>query len=389
MVVASTGAPIPKTNFFVKDASGNFVDIINLYDTSAPGTQTTNFITNGDSFNYTDLGKIFTPYIFGANSINFFTGATTDLGSKFAQIGKTSKYIATGYYNVTSNNNYNTIITFIGDGTIKFNLLPTSNSVLLVGAGGNGGAGNNYMNGGGGGGGGGVGVGTFTFNTTDTYNISIGALAGANSAISRGSSVIETAYGGGRGGRFDYNIADANIFLPSHIYCASPTSGGSGGGGMFGNYTIISSGTGQAPTRGSGTYLTYYGNYGGSTIQTDQIVNPGAGGGGAGGVGGGNRLGPATPYQVYYGGNGGIGYLFPANNSYYGGGGGGGGGTGREAGIGGTGGGGAGGYENRGTPGATSTGGGGGGGGSGTNTNLVNNDPGGGGSGVCIIAFNI
>ena len=320
MVVASTGGPIPKTNFFVKDASGNFVDIINLYDTSAPGTQTTNFITNGDSFTNKDLGKIFTPYVFGANSINFFTGATTDLGSKFAQIGKTSKYILTGTYTITSNSTYNTIITFTSNtARLTFIIAPTDVNVLLVAGGG--GAVNT-----GGGGGGGVGIGVITnVPAGNNKNINIiigngGAYAdpptnGGNSTISIDSNVIETAYGGGAGGivysRYDQN----DDFSYTLVYKNenAKNGGSSGGGGVDLGPLKLTANPGTQPTKGTGTYLTYYGNSGGVGLVANGIARCG-GGGGADGVGGNASFGSDgargagkifTPTGLRYGAGGG------------------------------------------------------------------------------------
>lgn len=419
------------TNFYAKDASNNLVDIITLYDRSAPGTQTTNFITNGTGYTNKDLGQIFTPYIYGANSINFFTGTTTDLGSKFAQIGKASKYTATGTYVVSSNSTYNTIITFKSSGTITFNSSAITARTLLVGGGGSGGIGqllygSASIRSGGGGGGGGVGIGNISFNQSTSYTITVGA-GGANSSIS-GTNVSETAYAGGNGISFsktlDVVINNANAYSSVIL----PTSGGSGGGGgMSGHYVIslsfptgqnfnLSKNNGSTSTPGSGTFLTYYGNSGGSAPVLTTEYCGAAGGGGAGSVGGDSVFSYTnqnTNQNLYGPGSGGSGKLFDVTNSYYGGGGGGGfNETTISAGIfiygtGGLGGGGngadignpatsswmGGGTKTNGSNGTPNTGGGGGGArraDSAVAKTNTNQDSGGvGGSGVCIIAFNI
>jgi len=426
------------TNFYTKDASNNLVDIITLYDRSAPGTQTTNFITNGTGYTNTnkDLGQIFTPYIYGANSINFFnfsSGATSDLGSKFAQIGKASKYTATGTYVVSSNSTYNTIIKFTSSGTIKFNSSAITARTLLVGGGGSGGIGQIVYGrmpllSGGGGGGGGVGIGNISFNQSTSYTITVG-VGGANSSIS-GTNVSETAYAGGNGISFsktlDVDINNAQAYSSVIL----PTSGGSGGGGgMSGYYSSslsfpngqsfnLSKNNGGTSTPGSGAFLTYYGNSGGTVpVLTWQYCGS-AGGGGAGAAGKDSVFSytDKNSNQNLYGpGNGGSGILFDVTNSYYGGGGGGGYNettTTIDSGIyiygtGGLGGGGngadianiaasswmGGGTKTNGSNGTPNTGGGGGGARRADTTvakTNTNNDAGGiGGSGVCIIAFNI
>jgi len=429
------------TNFYTKDASNNLVDIITLYDRSAPGTQTTNFITNGTGYTNTnkDLGQIFTPYIYGANSINFFnfsSGATTDLGSKFAQIGKASKYTATGTYVVSSNSTYNTIIKFTSSGTIKFNSSAITARTLLVGGGGSGGIGQittlsaGCWHSGGGGGGGGVGIGNISFNQSTSYTITVGA-GGANSSIS-GTNVSETAYSGGNGISFSKTpdvVISGKYGYGSVIL---PTSGGSGGGGgLSGIYAELpgpagayqsynlSKNNGATSTPGSGTFLTYYGNSGGSAPVLTTEYCGAAGGGGAGSVGGDSvysYTNTQTNQYWYYEGSGGSGILFDVTNSYYGGGGGA--GCGGAAltykpynGYGGSGGGGNGATAANGSgsatlAGATINGSNGtpntGGGGGGAGFDLVTSMGGGmaitstytcvggiGGSGVCIIAFNI
>jgi hypothetical protein len=150
--------------------------------------------------------------------------------------------------------------------------------------------------GGGGGGAGGVGYGSLTL-TAGTYNIVVGNGGrtennGGNSTIT-GGTINETAYGGGAGGRGEYEKYESS---------SGGSVGGTGSGGSpFKN---------NRATKGNGT-LTYYGYEGGVC------------GGGAGGGGGGAGAGGAWASNIIPG-NGAKGWLCPINNLYYGGGGGGG-----------------------------------------------------------------
>ena len=423
------------TNFYVKQANGTYVDIITLYDRTAPGTQTTNFITNGTGYTNKDLGQIFTPYIYGANSINFFTGTTTDLGSKFAQIGKTIKYEVSGTYTTTSGGGYNTIIIFTGNGTIKFNSGDITARTLLVGGGGNGGNGAYQSRdwAGGGGGGGGVGIGNLTFTQLATYTITVGLSVNPNlkdSSIT-GTSVNETAYAGGNGLSFNYafnnwgppnSISRVSTAIVTYSYI-NPGNGGCGGGGAFTGKLSFSNVAGRNGENspvigggGSGGYgkLTYSGRAGGDPpTNTNAVLGGSCGGGGAGATGGSyvfdrNDSPQRSPGTLWRSGNGGTGVYFDLTNAYYGGGGGGG-YSAYGSGVGGNGGGGNGSIglhsstqatKKNGSNGAANTGGGGGGGagngdltwmtGANGETKFDTTGKGGtGGSGICVIAFNI
>jgi hypothetical protein len=84
------------------------------------------------------------------------------------------KYSVAGRYTLTSNQYYNTIIIFTGDGTFSLNYqTPVDVSYIIVGGGGGGGGGGFFGGGAGGGGGGEVKQGTTTMNL-GTYNIFVG-----------------------------------------------------------------------------------------------------------------------------------------------------------------------------------------------------------------------
>jgi len=265
----------------------------------------------------------------------------------------------TGTYYTSTYQNYILYI-FTGNGTINLTNASTV-TALIVGGGGGGGYGWLLsFEGGGGGGGGGVGYGTLSFASGVTYTITVGdggtgggiasstttATSGGNSSIT-GTSISETAYGGGYGGS---NIPNSG---------QGGGNGGSGGGGTTG---WGNAGYGTS-TRGSGT-LTYIGTVG-------AIGNVGGGGGGGATVAGtqppnGGFSTNSNSVNNSPGGQGGAGYTYALTNTVYGGGGGGGSGNYSlaAAGVGGSGGGGKGGSQlsTAGTPGTVNTGGGGGGG---------------------------
>jgi len=248
-------------------------DLISIFDTSTPGTQTTGIFTSCIAYsNNTDLGTIFTPYLAGTKITTGYTASNgKDLGSLF-NIGPPQKFIVTGEYTTVESGGYTTI-RFTGNGTIKFNVVPTYNEVVLAAGGGT----PALVSGGGGGGAGGLGIGTFSINTTDTYTINIGnggassGGSGTDSTVSIGGTVVARAYGGGAGN----------------------TTGGSGGGG--------SPGAGYGNSNGAGTgILTYYGNRGGNHTYgsySGTTTSSGGGGGGAGSRGGDAYLGRASTYD--------------------------------------------------------------------------------------------
>jgi fibronectin-binding autotransporter adhesin len=340
-------------------------DFINIFDKSTPGNTTTGF--KSAAYNK-DLGQIFTPFVYDPITTGYKTSNGTDLGSLFARKNRLFTFLADGAYSIDySNKFYNTVITFTGNGNITFNgIPPTSNSVLLVGAGGDGGD-----SGSGGGGGGGVGVGSISFIEKITYNIVVG-IGGTNdssdngrpSTISKEFTIIETAYGGGHGGK-----TYANDLW-------SGGDGGSGGGGTWSN-DINRAVLGGKAYKGFGN-LTYYGNDGGTTTKYS-----GGGGGGGATQNGSNGYQDPTNSNRGNGGAGGNGFYFDLTKKYYGGGGGGSGAV--TSGAGGSGGGGVGGtfYVSPGN-GETNSGGGGGG----LDVTKDGDFRSKGGSGVCIIAFN-
>jgi hypothetical protein len=254
-------------------------------------------------------------------------------------------YSANGTFNVSSNSEYNTIITFTGNGEITF-ISIASVKYLLVGGGGGGGFGGDPGSiGGGGGGGGDVLFNTLSIVNNSVYTIIIG---------SGGSGGISTVNG---------NPGNSSTITgPSNIIAI----GGEGG------YSI--NGTPLIPGKGGDSGA---GGLGGV------YINPTGTAGTNGGGGGGAWFAPIYPGPGA--GNGGANNISTINGFNYGGGGGGGiySGQPESIGIGAGGGGNGGAFNIPPTNALTNTGGGGGGAG---NFNL----PGGnGGSGICIFYFNL
>ena len=191
-------------------------------------------------------------------------------------------YSATGIYTISSNSQYNTIITFTGDGTFLINV-PFLISYLVVGGGGGGGSGYHGSNGGGGGGGGGGGVIENSLSFVGSYTITIGTggsggsnLIQGNPGISGGSSSITSLLlninaSGGVGGIINGGASGT-----------PGSSGGTGNGNPSGGVGILGGGG------GSGGYTASGGN--GSqnipTLNYGTIFGAGGGGGGGGSVGG-------------------------------------------------------------------------------------------------------
>ena len=372
---------------------------------------TTSFTTSSTTwtqytFDFTVLSTGYHTIAFNFNNTLSSNGVDSSIGITQILIYHNNQYTAdsTGGYTtnelITHSNatistvGQYTLYTFkSGTGSITFNS-STVASVLLVGGGGGGGSAYSaYGEGAGGGGAGAVGYGICTFDV-GTYNITVGSggnggiyngiqsTSGQNSSIT-GSSINETAYGGGFGG--------------GSLAGQQGGVGGSGGGsyqnstngGYTGNptSTVNTASTYSSPSANAASgvgSLTYLGNSGGYT----RSIVPGPGGGGA------TSVGTSILYTDCAAGNGGNGFIWYINNTYYGGGGGGGGqnsgytgGTTYAAGgAGGLGGGGTGGTTNaantvatQATSGSANTGGGGGGA-----CQLGNG--GNGGSGIVIIA---
>ena len=241
-----------------------------------------------------------------------------------------------GEYTITSNSQYNTIITFTTSSSITFYQNYSVNYTVVGGGGGGGGGGYNFSGGGGGGGG------EVLYNSTilnGTYNIIVGQ--------------------GGNGG------------------ISNTMNGFSGNNSsLVGNNISLIVNGGLPGLHGSGTFPNGIGGNGGNSGNSGLGGTAGLNGRNGGGGGGGDI------YQN--GGNGSINFI----NSSYGGGGGGGigdGGSTIALGYGGGGNGGGGNGSQNGISGLVNTGGGGGGGGGATG---AFGKGGNGGSGIIIFYFN-
>jgi hypothetical protein len=242
-------------------------------------------------------------------------------------------YDVSGNYIISSNSDYNTIITFTGNGT--FRLTSGSLNMDIVSVGGGGGGGSGLSNGGAGGGGGGGEVinGSYFLNVIETMNITIGN--GGNGGLTN-TALSPTNTSGGNG-------QNTTILHPLFTIISNaglggvkaPGNGGNGGnGGLSGSNGNGGSGSTSPSTLptiginggggGGGGYLALNGANGSTTTATGflNIQNYGAGGGG--GAGDGSVTGGAG--GNIYAGNGGIGVLKNGSSAIanYGGGGGGG-----------------------------------------------------------------
>jgi hypothetical protein len=266
-------------------------------------------------------------------------------------------YTVTGSYNVSQNPNFNTIITFTGNGNINFNESISVN-MIIVGGGGGGGTSltnSSYFSGSGGGGGGGViYVPNYSNIPNNVYTITVGA-GGTCGAASGGT--FPTAQNGTNGASSKITLSGTDIFTAIGGY-----------GGLSGNAITPNVG-GSGGVSGSGGP----GGQGGTNVLNG---SPGTNGGGGGG-----------PFEGGYGGNGGASNVYvPIYGNYYGGGGGGAGGPGLSGT--GAGGGGNGSPGNANAENAVTNSGGGGGGGT-FNFQSAAYLGGNGGSGVVILFFNV
>ena len=252
----------------------------------------------------------------------------------------TIKYTLSGNYDISSNSDYNTIITFKSNGTFTLNSGSLNMDILSVGGGGGGGGGKSGANltvegSGGGGGGGQVFKGSYYLNVIDTMNITIGNGGNGGSADTNLNPVASSGQNG----------QNTTINYPSFTILSNGGFGGlkgdnnggnggkSGSNGTGGSGSIVQS---TPPTigingggGGGGSYYHLSGANGSITNETGflNIQNYGAGGGG--GAGDGSVTGGAG--GNIYAGNGGK-CINPVNNSIngssavanYGGGGGGG-----------------------------------------------------------------
>lgn len=265
-------------------------------------------------------------------------------------IRSNTSFSVSGIYNITRDNNYNTIINFTGDGAFKVTDNLTINYIVVGGGGGGGGGNIGGSNGAGGGGGGGVSTGSFSSNFgTYTIYVGSGGLGGTKQTIDG----IFNANNGSNGGSFE-------------ISGIITVSGGFGGMKSQNNYNLPSNG-GASGNGGAG-------GIGGIAFTSSGGDGVNGGGGGGGG------------YATNKGGNGGISTISVYSYGTSFGAGGGGGGGDSASGIGGNSFAGDGGNSGNAS---TSYGGGGGGGSSGNGIQGTNGNGGNGGSGRVILYFNI
>ncbi len=214
-------------------------------------------------------------------------------------------YSLTGTYSITSDSNYNTIITFTDNGS--FTILNEYSNIpinyIVVGGGAGGGGGNiGASPGAGGGGGGGVSTGIFDSSIT-TYTITVGAggqggnlqisspptsspsTDGANGSSSQISGVVTVS--GGLGGKASSN---------------GGAGGNSGNGGAGGTGNTFPGGNGtNGGGGGGGAYSSGIGGNG--SISSTSVYSYGTSFGAGGGGGGGNGIGGTSGNT--YAGNGG------------------------------------------------------------------------------------
>jgi len=269
-------------------------------------------------------------------------------------------YTVTGSYNVSQNPNFNTIITFTGNGNIKFNESLSINMIIVGGGGGGGTSETNsaYAASSGGGGGGSV-IYAANYSTipNNIYTITVGA--GGTCGAASGS--FPAAQNGTNGASSKITLSGTDIYTAI-----------GGFGGLSGNAITINQG-GNGGNSGSGGL----GGLGGGGTNSSYNGSPGINGGGGGG-----------PFYSGAGGNGGASNTsVPIYGTYYGGGGGGGGGGYGVYGLG-AGGGGNGSQGNSNAENADVNSGGGGGGGC-YNFQTAAYLGGNGGSGVVILFFNV
>jgi len=254
-------------------------------------------------------------------------------------IPRISIYV-TGKYTITSNSDYNTIITFTGNGvfTITSQNISIPINYIVVGGGGGGGGGNiGGSPGGGGGGGGGVSLPSFFSSNSQSYNIIVGSgglggasqtdtslsqngLNGSNSEIN-GVITINGGQGGfaasnlGTGGTSGNGGAGGSGGIAFTTPGGNGVNGGGGGGGGYG----MPGGNGSTTNVSTYLYGTSFGAGGGGNgpLSTNGIAgNIYAGNGGGinavanyGGGGGGGRSGNSDPGTYGPGGNGGSGIV--------------------------------------------------------------------------------
>lgn len=243
-------------------------------------------------------------------------------------------YDVSGNYIISSNSDYNTIITFTGNGT--FTLTSGSLNTDIVSVGGGGGGGSGLSNGGAGGGGGGGEVinGSYFLNVIETMNITIGnggnggltntALSPTNTSGQNGQNttilypsftIISNAGLGGvkssspNGGNGGLSGSNGNGGLGSIAQSTPATIGINGGGGGGGGYLVLNGANGSMTTANGFLNIQNYGAGGGGGAG-DGAVTGGAGGNIYAGNGG-RCINPSNPSNngssaiANYGGGGG------------------------------------------------------------------------------------
>ena len=168
---------IPTSTLYITDSSGYFeptdlIDIFQTYTNIQPNPSLyTNYKINNGLYDLSQIFVLANPSFSGTSISTGFNSIISCKNYDLSKIFQTKiTYDITGNYDISGN-----IITFYGNGTIKFynNVTP---KVLLVG----GGAGGGYSTtvgpeGAGGGGAGGVGVGSLTFSQNQLYTVTIGS----------------------------------------------------------------------------------------------------------------------------------------------------------------------------------------------------------------------
>ena len=273
-------------------------------------------------------GNLFGNSICGINNFKYYLRPEINLSSNIT---------INGNYLLSSDASYNTIITFIGNSSIKI-IGDLIINYIAVGGGGGGGGGNaGGSPGGGGGGGGRVLTGTIMTTILSSYNIIIGnggtpgqlqttstpSTNGGDGGLSQISSVTTAV--GGFGGKSSQNNGDGgNSGSGSGTGGTSPggngTNGGGGGGGAYSSSQV--GGNGASSTTSAYFYGTIFGAGGGGGGGNNPVSGKGgnafAGNGGRpgsdgianyGGGGGGGGSGNGVPGTYGSGGAGGSGVV--------------------------------------------------------------------------------
>jgi hypothetical protein len=270
------------------------------------------------SFRRSGLHNILRAYQFDTKVISTPSGNIEPVnppGPSFYLPYQNISYSADGSFNLSHDTNYNTICSFIGNGTFTLNS-DASINYIIVGGGGGGAAYNisQYSTGGAGGGGGQIIYGNVFLNS-GTYQINVGNggsgstcdpnILTANGKPGVHSSIVGNTINifakGGNGGNGAINYSP-----PITCNGGNSGSGTSGGKGGVANTPQFSPKGQNAPPGGggggAGTYYSGSGGNGSETVINDILLYPvdimafGAGGGGgaynsSGGTGGNSNAG--------------------------------------------------------------------------------------------------